>query len=50
VGDAYLRAGDDAGFAVYLDDLRLRHKRKTSFIAKLDKAHVTARSTGCDYA
>ena len=31
-----MRAGDEAGFAAYLDDLRQR--RKTSFIAKLDAA------------
>lgn len=36
--DAYRYADDDAGFAVYVDDLRTRHKRKTSFIAKLDAA------------
>jgi hypothetical protein len=38
--DAYRCTGDDAGFAVYLDDLRTRHKRKTSFIAKLDAARL----------
>jgi len=36
--DAYRRSGDDAGFAAYLAALRQRHYRKTSFIAKLDKA------------
>jgi hypothetical protein len=36
--DAYHRAGDEAGFTAYLDDLRQRHRRKTSFITKLDKA------------
>jgi hypothetical protein len=34
----YVRAGDEAGFAAYLDDLRQRQRRKTSFIAKLDAA------------
>jgi len=38
--DSYQRAGDEAGFTVYLADLRQRHRRKTSFIAKLDKALV----------
>jgi phosphatidylserine/phosphatidylglycerophosphate/cardiolipin synthase-like enzyme len=33
-----VRAGDEAGFAAYLDDLRQRQRRKTSFIAKLDAA------------
>jgi hypothetical protein len=36
--DIYCRAEDEPGFAVYLVDLRQRHRRKTSFIAKLDKA------------
>jgi hypothetical protein len=34
----YVRAGDKAGFAAYLDDLRQRQRRKTSFIARLDAA------------
>ncbi len=38
--DSYHRAGDEAGFTAYLADLRQRHRRKTSFIAKLDKALV----------
>ena len=38
--DSYRRAGDEAGFTAYLADLRQRHRRKTSFIAKLDKALV----------
>jgi hypothetical protein len=36
--DAYHRTGDDAGFAAYVADLRQRHRRKTSFTTKLDKA------------
>jgi hypothetical protein len=36
--DAYHRTGDDAGFTAYVADLRQRHRRKTSFITKLDKA------------
>ena len=36
--DAFRRAGDDAGFAAYVASLRQRHCRKTSFIAKLDRA------------
>jgi hypothetical protein len=36
--DSYRRAGDEVGFTAYLADLRQRHHRKTSFIAKLDKA------------
>ena len=36
--DSYHRAGDEAGFTAYVADLRQRHRRKTSFIAKLDKA------------
>jgi hypothetical protein len=38
--DSYHRAGDAAGFTAYVADLRQRHHRKTSFIAKLDKALV----------
>jgi hypothetical protein len=33
-----VRSGHEAGFAAYLDDLRQRQRRKTSFIAKLDAA------------
>ena len=40
----YLRAGDEAGFAAYLDDLRQRQRRKTSFIAKLDAAFTIGRA------
>ncbi|MFL6124006.1 DUF6880 family protein [Actinophytocola sp.] len=36
--DAYRAVGDVARFGTYLDHLRDRHKRKTSFIAKLDRA------------
>jgi hypothetical protein len=36
--DAYHRAGDEASFTAYLDGLRQRHRRETSFITKLDKA------------
>ena len=36
--DDYQRAGDLEGFAIYLDELRHRHHRKTSFIAKLEAA------------
>lgn len=36
--DAYQRAGDEAGFTAYLDELRQRQRRKTSFVAKLDAA------------
>jgi uncharacterized Zn finger protein len=36
--DDYQRAGDMEGFATYLDELRQRHHRKTSFIAKLEAA------------
>ena len=38
--DSYQRAGDEAGFSAYLADLRQRHRRKTSFLTKLDKALV----------
>jgi tetratricopeptide (TPR) repeat protein len=38
--DAYHAAGDVAGFGTYLDHLREQHKRKTSFIAKLDYANL----------
>jgi hypothetical protein len=41
--DACRQAGDDAGFAAYLADLRQRHRRKTSFITKLDKALAAER-------
>jgi hypothetical protein len=40
LGDSYHRVGDAAGFTAYLADRRQRHHRKTSFIAKLDKALV----------
>jgi uncharacterized Zn finger protein len=40
--DDYQRAGDMEGFAVYLDELRHRQHRKTSFIAKLEAAFSTA--------
>jgi hypothetical protein len=36
--DSYHRTGDEAGFTAYVADLRERHRRKTSFVAKLDKA------------
>jgi hypothetical protein len=36
--EACRRAGAEDGFAAYLDDLRQRHRRKTSFITKLNKA------------
>jgi tetratricopeptide (TPR) repeat protein len=38
--DAYRATGDTPGFTTYLDRLRDRHKRKTSFIAKLDHANL----------
>lgn len=38
--DAYRATGDEPGFGTYLDRLRDRHKRKTSFIAKLDRANL----------
>lgn len=38
LGEAYRRSGDEDGFAGYLADLRNRHKRKTSFVARLDRA------------
>jgi hypothetical protein len=40
LGEAYYRAGDGTGFAAYLEHLRVRHKRKTSFITKLDAARL----------
>jgi hypothetical protein len=36
--DVYRRADDEPAFAIYMADLRQRHRRKTSFITKLDKA------------
>jgi hypothetical protein len=39
--DDYQRAGDEAGFATYLDELRQRQRRKTSFIARLDAAFAS---------
>jgi hypothetical protein len=44
--DAYLAAGDATGFGTYLDDLRDRHQRKTSFIAKLDHASLGSSGWG----
>lgn len=38
--DAYRATDDDAGFRTYLDDLQDRHRRKTSFLAKLDRAKL----------
>jgi tetratricopeptide (TPR) repeat protein len=38
--DAYRATGDEPGFGTYLDRLRDRHKRKTSFIAKLDRTNL----------
>jgi hypothetical protein len=38
--DAYRATGDAPGFETYLDRLRDRHKRKTSFIAKLDRTNL----------
>jgi hypothetical protein len=38
--DAYRATGDTPGFRTYLNRLRDRHKRKTSFIAKLDRANL----------
>jgi uncharacterized protein DUF6880 len=38
--DAYRATGDALGFETYLDRLRDRHKRKTSFIAKLDRTNL----------
>jgi hypothetical protein len=38
--DSYHRVGDEAGFSAYLADLRQRHRRKTSFLTKLDKSLV----------
>ncbi len=38
--DAYRATDDETGFGIYLDSLRDQHKRKTSFIAKLDSADL----------
>jgi uncharacterized Zn finger protein len=38
--DAYHAAADVTGFGSYLDHLREQHKRKTSFVAKLDHANL----------
>ncbi|MPY97973.1 MAG: hypothetical protein GEU97_08225 [Actinophytocola sp.] len=38
--DAYRAAGNPDGFPTYLGELRDRHRRKTSFIAKLDRARL----------
>ncbi|WP_431681298.1 DUF6880 family protein [Kitasatospora sp. KL5] len=38
---AHTAAGDPGGFSRYLAELRAEHKRKTSFIAKLDNAGLT---------
>lgn len=38
--DAYRATGDATGFGTYLDRLREQHKRKTSFIVKLDRANL----------
>lgn len=36
--DAYAKAGDQAAFTTYLEDLRLRHKRRPTFMKTLDAA------------
>ncbi|QGK70186.1 hypothetical protein GIY23_12200 [Allosaccharopolyspora coralli] len=36
LSEAYRASGNDTGFQLYLADLRHRHKRKTSLLAKLD--------------
>lgn len=38
--DAYQDIGRPSGFESYLDGLRERHKHKTSFLAKLDRARL----------
>jgi tetratricopeptide (TPR) repeat protein len=38
--DAHRATGDEPSFGTYLDRLRDRHKRKTSFIAKLNRANL----------
>jgi uncharacterized Zn finger protein len=38
--DANQATGDATGFGTYLERLRDRHKRKTSFIAKLGQANL----------
>ncbi|HEX5347805.1 MAG TPA: hypothetical protein VFW64_12025 [Pseudonocardiaceae bacterium] len=38
--DAYRTTGDEPGFGTYLNHLRDHHQRKTSFIAKLDRANL----------
>lgn len=38
---AHTAAGDPDGFTRYLTELRTEHKRKTTFLAKLDKAGLT---------
>ncbi|MCX4757179.1 hypothetical protein [Kitasatospora purpeofusca] len=38
---AHAAAGNPDGFSDYLTELRDEHKRKTTFIAKLDKAGLT---------
>lgn len=38
--DAYRACGNPDGFATYLDQLRTQHQRKTSLLAKLDRAHL----------
>jgi uncharacterized Zn finger protein len=38
--DVYQATGDTPSFGTYLDRLRNHHKRKTSFIAKLDRANL----------
>ena len=38
--DAYWATGDESGFHAYIEELRDRHKRKTSFLAKLDSAEL----------
>jgi hypothetical protein len=42
--NSYQRVCDEAGLTAYVADLRQRHRRKTSFIAKLDKALVRRRT------
>ena len=36
--DAHIAAGDSDAFAAYLQDLRVRHRRRPTFLAELDAA------------
>ncbi|MFY1702980.1 tetratricopeptide repeat protein [Micromonospora sp. WMMA1923] len=44
--DAHIATGDTAPFTAYLDQLRVEHRRRPTFLAKLDTARLHSRTPG----